>query len=243
MLAILLLAAGLFSWDRWFRYDDAAEFQGSWQVADSTGVVVIDGESIKLTQDVAYAYRLDTGAKTITFSFGDMQGQGRYRFSLDRTQLVITDGAGYDGWTTLLDDVAWMAGQLASMVQGNPERKAVETEGLTVLNRLSHDADASPQRGEAQPSEGEAEDADGSAAGDGEASGANDAATDGATTDDANGATTDGVTANGANGATANGDSASNDAALSGPAAASGGADSLGGASAGAASSASDSAA
>ena len=60
-----------------------------------------------------------------------------------RTQLVITDGAGYDGWTTLLDDVAWMAGQLASMVQGNPERKAVATEGLTVLNRLSHDADAS----------------------------------------------------------------------------------------------------
>ena len=118
LLAIVLLVVGIFSWDRWLRYDDAAEFQGEWQTHGTTAVVVIDGETIKLAEDVAYAYTLDTGAKTITFKFGNMEGAGRYRFSLDRSQLVITDGDGYSWFSTLTDDIAWQFDQLVRAIQG-----------------------------------------------------------------------------------------------------------------------------
>ena len=93
VLLVVLLIVGGFSWDRWLRYDDAAEFQGEWQTHGTTAVVVIDGETIKLTEDVSWSYKLDTDAKTISYTFGNMEGSGRYRFSLDRSQLVISDGS------------------------------------------------------------------------------------------------------------------------------------------------------
>ena len=36
-------------------------------------VVVIDGETIKLTEDVSWSYTLDTDAKTISYTFGNME--------------------------------------------------------------------------------------------------------------------------------------------------------------------------
>ena len=84
VLLVVLLIVGGFSWDRWLRYDDAAEFQGEWQTHGTTAVVVIDGETIKLTEDVSWSYKLDTDAKTISYTFGNMEGSGRYR-SLDRS--------------------------------------------------------------------------------------------------------------------------------------------------------------
>lgn len=147
LLAIVLLVVGIFSWDRWLRYDDAAEFQGEWQTHGTTAVVVIDGETIKLAEDVAYAYTLDTGAKTITFKFGNMEGAGRYRFSLDRSQLVITDGDGYSWFSTLTDDIAWQFDQLVRAIQGQPQAEPPSNDEATVLDRLSHDASATPQTG------------------------------------------------------------------------------------------------
>ncbi|MFR1639648.1 MAG: hypothetical protein ACLSVD_11055, partial [Eggerthellaceae bacterium] len=95
LACVLVVAAGAFSWDRWLRYDDAAELQGEWQVHGTAATVVIDGEAINITDDVAYPYAIDAGAKTISYAFGNAQGSGRYRFSLDRSQLVIMDGEGY----------------------------------------------------------------------------------------------------------------------------------------------------
>jgi len=142
LLIAVAAAVGLFSWDRWLRYDDAAEFQGSWQAHGTTGVVVIDGERINLTDDVAYSYQIDPMAKTVSFSFGSLEGQGRYRFSLDRSQLVITEGAGYSWLSTLIDDIGWMADQLTRFVQGQPQVEALPGDGVTVLDRLSSDATA-----------------------------------------------------------------------------------------------------
>ena len=147
LLAVVLLAVGGFSWDRWLRYDDASEFQGSWQTHGATAVVVIDGESIKLTEDVTWAYTLDTGAKTIAFTFGNMEGTGRYRFSLDRSQLIITDGDGYTWLSTLTDDIAWQFDQLMRAIQGQPQAEPPSADEATVLDRLSHDASATPQTG------------------------------------------------------------------------------------------------
>lgn len=147
LLAVVLLAVGGFSWDRWLRYDDAAEFQGSWQTHGTTAVVVIDGESIKLTEDVTWKYTLDTDAKTIAFAFGNMEGSGRYRFSLDRSQLIITDGDGYTWLSTLTDDIAWQFDQLMRAIQGQPQAEPPSADEATVLDRLSHDVSATPQTG------------------------------------------------------------------------------------------------
>lgn len=144
ILVVVMVVVAVFSWDRWLRYDDAAEFLGEWQTPGSSAVVVIDDSSIKLTQEVAYSYSLDTNAKTISFTFGAMEGAGRYRFSLDRSQLVITDGKDYSWFSTLTDDIGWMAEQAFESLQGNAPDEVAASDGVTVLDRMSHDTSASP---------------------------------------------------------------------------------------------------
>ena len=149
VLAIVIATVGLLSWDRWYRYDDAAEIQGEWQVHGSTGVVVIDGQSIKLTEDVTWSYKLDADSKTLSYTFGTMEGQGRYRFSLDRNQLVIMDGSGYTWLSTLLDDIAWMADQSLRVLQGQGAEEVATDDGTIVVDRLSRDGSALPRAGAA----------------------------------------------------------------------------------------------
>lgn len=148
VLAVLLVAAAGFSWDRWLRYDDARELQGEWQVDGTTRVIVIDGASIKLTDDVAYAYTIDPTAKTIEFTFGNMEGSGRYRFSADRSQLVVTEGSSYSALSTLFEDIGWMWDGLVRFVQGQAPAQPEAGEGITVLARVSHDAAAQPRNDE-----------------------------------------------------------------------------------------------
>lgn len=143
--AVIVAAASVFSWDRWLRYDDAAEFAGEWNVVDTAKVVVIDGQAIKLTEDVSYSYTLDTGAKTISFTFGSLDGQGRYRFSADRTQLVIMDGQDYSWFSTLMDDIGWMWGDVVRAVQGQPPAGPPSGDAVTALSRISHNAAAEPR--------------------------------------------------------------------------------------------------
>ena len=148
VLAVLLVAAAGFSWDRWLRYDDARELQGEWQVDGTTRVVVVDGASIKLTDDVAYAYTIDPTAKTIEFTFGGMEGSGRYRFSADRSQLVVMEGSSYSALSTLFEDIGWMWDGLVRLVQGQVPVQPEAGEGVTVLARVSHDAAAQPRNDE-----------------------------------------------------------------------------------------------
>lgn len=118
---MVVVTVGSFSWGRWLRYDDAADFQGAWYANGTTSLVTVDGQEIHLTSDVAYGYTLDTGAKTITFTFGDLQGQGRYRFSADRSELVITDGDGSRSGATCS---AISAGSSASSSPGCRARRS-----------------------------------------------------------------------------------------------------------------------
>ena len=173
-IAVVVVTVGSFSWGRWLRYDDAADFQGAWYANGTTSLVTVDGQEIHLTSDVAYGYTLDTGAKTITFTFGDLQGQGRYRFSADRSELVITDGDGFSFWGNLFSDIGWQFGQLITGLQGKEAPREEAVDGVTVLDRTpgegavsapassapAQDADAS---GNGEASDGET--ADGEAAG------------------------------------------------------------------------------
>ena len=135
VLAIVVTVVAVFSWGRWARYDDAADFQGMWYANGTTSIVTVDGEKIHLTDDVAYNYTLDTSAKTITFTFGQMEGHGRYRFSVDRSELVITDGSNFTFWGNLLDDIGWQLGQAISSIQGNEIQREAAVDGVTVLDR------------------------------------------------------------------------------------------------------------
>lgn len=134
VVAVLVLAmVAVFSWNRWLRFDDARDFQGSWQMAGAASAVAIDGDVIRLTEDVAYAYRLDPGSKTLSFTFGTYSGKGRYRFSLDRQTLVIQDGD-FSWFSTLTDDAVWTFQALVAAVQGG-EPPLPEGDDVVVLVR------------------------------------------------------------------------------------------------------------
>lgn len=114
VLFVLLVCAGLliaFGIFRWQTYDDAADIQGTWYHEETSMPVTITEDEIVLTDDVAYRYVLDPEAKTILFKFGNMEGGGRYRFALDRQELVITDGS-FDWWSNFADDALWTAQSL-----------------------------------------------------------------------------------------------------------------------------------
>lgn len=144
VLAIIVVAVSVFSWGRWLRYDDAADFQGMWYANGTTSIVTVDGEKIHLTDDVAYNYTLDTGAKTITFTFGQMEGHGRYRFSVDRSELVITDGNDFSFWGNLFSDIAWQLDQAIRSMQGQEIEREAVVDGVTVLDRTQTQAATAP---------------------------------------------------------------------------------------------------
>lgn len=94
VVALIAVVGGLFAWQRWFRYDDSADIQGTWQLnANKDQTVVIDGTNIDLVKGVSYKYTLNTHDKTIQLSFSDKNGSGTYHFNGDRTVLVINEGS------------------------------------------------------------------------------------------------------------------------------------------------------
>lgn len=148
---VVLLAVGLvvggFSYVRWFAHDDAADIQGTWYLAGTDTPVEITADRICLTEDVSYPYTLNTGDKTIAFSFSNLAGAGWYRFSLDRGQLAIEDGV-FSGSDTLGRDIAWLPQALVAQLQGSTLAPAESAgKGLTLLSRTpaTGTATASPK--------------------------------------------------------------------------------------------------
>ena len=195
-IAVVVVTVGSFSWGRWLRYNDAADFQGAWYANGTTSLVTVDGQEIHLTSDVAYGYALDTGAKTITFTFGDLQGQGRYRFSADRSELVITDGDGFSFWGNLFSDIGWQFGQLITGLQGREVPREEVVDGVTVLDRTPGEGAVS-----APASSAPAQDADAASADDASGNTGDGEASDGETADgEAAGADASGDSADGPSG-------------------------------------------
>ncbi len=137
---VLVCISALFCWHRWLRYDDLADFQGEWSVEGTSGTISIDAEFIYLTSSDEFSYELDTGAKTLGISFGNLEGNARYRFSLDRTQLVIQDGS-YDFFTSLFDDITWTFASLFSLLTGQEAPALAFDENSQVLTRVGSNTD------------------------------------------------------------------------------------------------------
>ncbi len=141
--AVLVTVAGILSWQRWWQFDDAADIQGSWEAAQSKGVahISINEHVLQLSSDVAYSYTLDTTAKTITYTFGDMEGHGRYWFSADRDTLVIVDGDSYSTLSTFVEDIEVWWRDLFALVQGQ-EAQGLNSFGSVRFVRVASDAPA-----------------------------------------------------------------------------------------------------
>ena len=107
VVAILCVYLLGFSWNQWMRGDDEIDIQGVWQIAGSENTVTITQDYIQLTPDVKYPYTIDTAGKTITFTFADLSGTGRYRFSIDRNQLAIIEGPSFSTVGNTFSDIFW----------------------------------------------------------------------------------------------------------------------------------------
>lgn len=134
VLALFVAAAALLSWNRWLRFDDAADLQGSWTVVDGANAITIDEGSIHLTDAEAYGYEIDTGSKTLTFTFSDLSGSARYRFSADRNQVAIQDGS-YSFTTTLFDDLGWALVSFGCLITGQQQPSPAFDSSSLVLTR------------------------------------------------------------------------------------------------------------
>lgn len=92
IVVCLVGSCAIIGWDRWMRYDDAADFQGKWLDANSSLPITIDSEEISISDEVAYPYELDTWAKTVSYNFSQLEGGAMYVFSDDRQTLYIVEG-------------------------------------------------------------------------------------------------------------------------------------------------------
>ena len=155
----VVVCFAVFAWNRWLRFDDAADIADAWVVADTGASITIDGSIIDLGPDAKLSYEIDPFAKTITFDLGDMAGEARYRFSDDRSQIAFADGG--DSWfATLSDDLAHTLSSLFAQVTGGEAVPLFENPSAVVLTRAG-----------AATAEGEAADADGADAADAPAEG------------------------------------------------------------------------
>ncbi|MDO4400339.1 MAG: hypothetical protein Q4D27_05245 [Coriobacteriia bacterium] len=133
VLVAALVAVGLFCWQKWMHFDDAADIQGVWKVQSTGDTIVFDKRNLKLTRGISYEYRLDANEKTITYAFGDLSGGGHYYFSGDRQTLIIIDG---DERLGTLAEVGFLPEDLVN----NDDA----TDNKTVLAKVSDDTTAEP---------------------------------------------------------------------------------------------------
>ena len=131
--AAALVAAGLFCWQKWMRFDDAADIQGVWKVQSTGDTIVFDGGKLKLTKGISYEYELDAGDKTIAYTFGDLSGGGHYYFSGDRKTLVIVEG---DERLGILAEAGFLPAGVVEHDDANDDK--------TVLAKVSDDTSAEP---------------------------------------------------------------------------------------------------
>lgn len=137
IVLVLIIGAIVGFWLlRWGLHDDTESIQGTWRVQGTDTTITINDEEIVLTDEVAYDYVLDPEAKTLTFKFGALTGDGRYRFSLDHNMLAIDDGE-FDAMGTLMADIPWTLDALSQKIVGNQEKSPSLEAGNMVLERVS----------------------------------------------------------------------------------------------------------
>ena len=104
--------------DRWWVHDDAQDIQGTWYIYDTEVAVPIGPDTIGISEDAVYEYTIDTQAKTVTYSIGNLTGTSHYRFSSDRSQIALIEDGKKVFTATLFDDISWWFTSLANALSG-----------------------------------------------------------------------------------------------------------------------------
>lgn len=154
MVLVVVAVVVAFSCWRWTFANDAQDIQGTWYIAGTQKTVEVTADGIKLADDVTYSYTIDEGAKTLSLSFGNMEGEARYRFSLDRQTLALRDGGSTWG-NSLSEDISWTIAALGRAIQGEQASPELSGDSTMVLTRTPQDS-SSEGASEAAASQGTA---------------------------------------------------------------------------------------
>ena len=137
VLVVVAVVVAFSCW-RWTFANDAQDIQGTWYIAGTQKTVGVTADGIKLADDVTYSYTIDEGAKTLSLSFGNMEGEARYRFSLDRQTLALRDGETTWG-NSLSEDISWTIAALGRAIQGEQASPELSGDSTMVLTRTPQD--------------------------------------------------------------------------------------------------------
>lgn len=138
VVLVVVAVVVTFSCWRWTFANDAQDIQGTWYIAGTQKTVDVAADGIKLADDVTYSYTIDEGAKTLSLSFGNMEGEARYRFSLDRQTLALRDGETTWG-NSLSEDISWTIAALGRAIQGEQASPELSGDSTMVLTRTPQD--------------------------------------------------------------------------------------------------------
>lgn len=138
VLVVVAIVVAFSCW-RWTFANDAQDIQGTWYIAGTQKTVDVTADGIKLADDVTYSYTIDEGAKTLSLSFGNMEGEARYRFSLDRQTLALRDGETTWG-NSLSEDISWTIAALGRSIQGEQASPELSGDSTMVLTRTPQDS-------------------------------------------------------------------------------------------------------
>ncbi len=69
--------------------------------------MVVTDTQMDLGKNAVLEYTIDSGAKVINYTIGDMSGSTHYRFSADRNQLALVENCNTDPISTILSDLGW----------------------------------------------------------------------------------------------------------------------------------------
>ena len=138
MVLVVAAVVVAFSCWRWTFAHDAQDIQGTWYIAGTQKTVDVTADGIKLADDVTYSYTIDEDAKTLSLSFGNMEGEARYRFSLDRQTLALRDGETTWG-NSLSEDISWTIAALGRAIQGEQASPELSGDSTMVLTRTPQD--------------------------------------------------------------------------------------------------------
>lgn len=135
VVAALVVVSAAFLIDRWALHDDAADLQGTWYIYGTNVVVPIDQNSIGLSSDTSYKYTMDTQAKTVTYTIGNLSGTSHYRFSSDRSLVALIEDGKHVFTATLLDDVSWWFTSAGNAISGKPVLPGPQQSNVVMLSR------------------------------------------------------------------------------------------------------------
>ena len=145
VLGVVAVVVAFSCW-RWTFANDAQDIQGTWYIAGTQKTVEVTADGIKLSGDVTYSYTIDEGAKTLSLSFGNMEGGARYRFSLDRQTLALRDGESTWG-NSLSEDISWTIAALGRAIQGEQASPELSGDSTMVLTRTPQDSSSESSSG------------------------------------------------------------------------------------------------